>query len=108
MPSFGCWFSICEEMASVCRSVAMAGARSVAFRSSNLLSKTLTPKATMTSPFPPSTRIATRASSMAMALGSLESLMPLHSATASTRLVSIIAVDSSCWSWLSQAFAVPR
>ncbi|KAJ4964713.1 hypothetical protein NE237_016562 [Protea cynaroides] len=93
-------------MASMCRSVAMAGARSVAFRSRNVLSKTLTPKATMTSPFP-ATRTATRASSRAMVLGSLESLMPLHSAIASTRLVSIIAVDSRCWSWLSQGLALP-
>lgn len=38
----------------------------------------------------------------AAALGSVESLMPLHSAVASARLRSFIAVDSSCWSWLSQ------
>lgn len=35
-------------------------------------------------------------------LGSVESLMPLHSAIASARLKSYIAVDSNCWSWLSQ------
>ncbi|KAB5541437.1 hypothetical protein DKX38_014411 [Salix brachista] len=34
--------------------------------------------------------------------GSVESLMPLHNAIANARLKSIIAVDSSCWSWLSQ------
>jgi hypothetical protein len=28
--------------------------------------------------------------------------MPLHSAIANARLKSSIAVDSSCWSWLSQ------
>lgn len=35
-------------------------------------------------------------------LGSVESLMPLHSAIASARLKSSLAVDSVCWSWLSQ------
>ncbi|KAJ0077584.1 hypothetical protein Patl1_36403 [Pistacia atlantica] len=33
--------------------------------------------------------------------------MPLHSAIASARLKSSIAVDSSCWSWLSEGLAVP-
>ncbi|PWZ44172.1 hypothetical protein Zm00014a_017322 [Zea mays] len=32
----------------------------------------------------------------------LETLMPLHSAVAAARLRSCIAVDSSCWSSLSQ------
>lgn len=38
-------------------------------------------------------------------LGSVESMMPLHSAIASARLKSSIAVDSSCWSWLSQGIS---
>ncbi|XP_042501045.1 protein NONRESPONDING TO OXYLIPINS 2, mitochondrial isoform X1 [Macadamia integrifolia] len=92
-------------MASLRRS-AMAGARSIAFRSRNVVTETLAPKATMNSLFPP-IRTTPRASRMVMALGSVESLMPLHSAIASTRLVSIIAVDSSCWSWLSQGLALP-
>ncbi|CAM8937784.1 unnamed protein product [Rhodiola kirilowii] len=33
--------------------------------------------------------------------------MPLHSAIANARLKSIIAVDSSCWSWMSQGLALP-
>lgn len=37
-----------------------------------------------------------------ISLKSMESLMPLHSAVASARLKSSIAVDSSFWSWLSQ------
>ncbi|CAL5377183.1 unnamed protein product [Camellia sinensis] len=36
-------------------------------------------------------------------LASVESMMPLHSAIASARLRSNIAVDSSCWSLLSEA-----
>ncbi|KAF3336370.1 hypothetical protein FCM35_KLT18956 [Carex littledalei] len=40
--------------------------------------------------------------SVVSALGSVESLMPLHSAIASARLRSIIASDSSYWSCLSQ------
>ncbi|BBH09401.1 hypothetical protein Prudu_021886, partial [Prunus dulcis] len=38
-------------------------------------------------------------------LGSMESMMPLHSAIASARLKSNIAVDSTCWSCLSQVLA---
>ncbi|KAJ4779718.1 envelope glycoprotein [Rhynchospora pubera] len=40
--------------------------------------------------------------SVVSALGSVESLMPLHSAIASARLRSFIASDSSYWSCLSQ------
>lgn len=36
------------------------------------------------------------------ALGSVETMIPLHSVVASARLRSSIAADSSCWSWLSQ------
>ncbi|KAF8409963.1 hypothetical protein HHK36_002482 [Tetracentron sinense] len=92
-------------MASICRSAAMAGARSVAARSKTLVSQTLIPKA-KPSPFHPSTRTSPCASRMAMVLGSVESLMPLHSAIASARLKSIIAADSSCWSWLSQGLTL--
>ncbi|KAK2435438.1 hypothetical protein QL285_020495 [Trifolium repens] len=35
-------------------------------------------------------------------VGSVESLMPLHSAIADARLTSNIASNSTCWSWLSQ------
>ncbi|KAK9691078.1 hypothetical protein RND81_09G174500 [Saponaria officinalis] len=38
----------------------------------------------------------------------VESQKPLHSAIASARLNSILALDSTCWSSLSIAFAVPR
>ncbi|CAI0438054.1 unnamed protein product [Linum tenue] len=40
-------------------------------------------------------------------IGSVDSLIPFHSATANARLISSIAADSSCWSWLSQGFATP-
>ncbi|KAL5715250.1 hypothetical protein ACHQM5_017095 [Ranunculus cassubicifolius] len=66
--------------------------------------KSLTSKS-MPSLIPPTTRSTSR---IAMALGCMESLMPLHSAIASARLKSIIAADTSCWSFLSQDFAVPR
>ncbi|KAG1341885.1 protein NUCLEAR FUSION DEFECTIVE 6, chloroplastic/mitochondrial [Cocos nucifera] len=78
-------------MASLCRCAA-AIARSIAIRS-----KTPLPKPTPSRRAPPFFR-----RSNAPALGSVESLMPLHSAIASARLRSFIAVDSSCWSWLSQ------
>ncbi|XP_074590912.1 uncharacterized protein LOC141846767 isoform X2 [Curcuma longa] len=84
-------------MASLFRSAAMATARSVAGRTKSLLPKSA-----------PSRRASsTLTRYMAPALGSVESLMPLHSAIASARLKSFIAVDSSCWSWLSQGRALP-
>ncbi|XP_042455465.1 protein NONRESPONDING TO OXYLIPINS 2, mitochondrial-like isoform X1 [Zingiber officinale] len=79
-------------MASLCRPAAMVAARSVVGRTKSLLPKSA-----------PSRRASsTLTRYMAPALGSVESLMPLHSAIASARLKSFIAVDSSCWSWLSQ------
>nr|DAD41282.1 TPA_asm: hypothetical protein HUJ06_015605 [Nelumbo nucifera] len=94
-------------MASLCRCVAMAGARSVTVRSKTLISRMLTPRSAIPAPFSSVSRTPASASRMVMALGSVESLMPLHSAIASARLKSIIAVDSSCWSWLSQGLALP-
>ncbi|CAL5378531.1 unnamed protein product [Camellia sinensis] len=41
-------------------------------------------------------------------LASVESMMPLHSAIACARLRSNIAVDSSCWSLLSEGKTVDR
>ncbi|KAL3538966.1 hypothetical protein ACH5RR_002332 [Cinchona calisaya] len=100
-------------MASACRSAAtalMACGRSMASRP--LLSRThhVSPKPIPTSPFSSSysTRPVTRSASRIVAvMGSVESMMPLHSAIASARLRSSIAVDSSCWSLLSQGFATP-
>ncbi|KAF5951650.1 hypothetical protein HYC85_009594 [Camellia sinensis] len=104
-------------MASMCRSAVMAGARSLTARSSKTLlpkSKTLlpkslfSPKSTPPSPFSSSSRpIPFSASRVVSMLASVESMMPLHSAIASARLKSNIAVDSSCWSLLSEGFAIP-
>ncbi|XP_019413284.1 PREDICTED: uncharacterized protein LOC109325399 isoform X2 [Lupinus angustifolius] len=43
-----------------------------------------------------------RALRILLGTGSVESLMPLHSAIANARLTSNIALDSTCWSMLSQ------
>ncbi|XP_040385871.1 protein NONRESPONDING TO OXYLIPINS 2, mitochondrial-like isoform X1 [Oryza brachyantha] len=43
----------------------------------------------------------------AAASAGLETLTPLHSAVAGARLRSCIAADSSCWSSLSQGYALP-
>ncbi|WOK91775.1 hypothetical protein Cni_G00466 [Canna indica] len=72
-------------MASLCRSAAMTTARSVGVRSATLLPK----------PAPSLRAAALFRRSIVPALGSVESLMPLHSAIASARLKSFIAVDSS-------------
>ncbi|KAL5562980.1 hypothetical protein UlMin_032727 [Ulmus minor] len=94
-------------MASFCRSALMSSSRSLVARS-----KTLTPKSLGTkpisSPFSSTTGSIPRSSRIVSALGSVESLMPLHSAIASARLKSSIAFDSTCWSCLSQDCAVPR
>ncbi|CAH1425920.1 unnamed protein product [Lactuca virosa] len=89
-------------------SAIVSGARTIAARS-NLISRTLTPKSVPVSPFHSSTRTVPRAASrIVAALGTVESMLPLHSAIASARLRSNIAVDSTCWSWLSQDFGLPR
>uniref|UniRef100_A0A2N9GCK2 Protein NUCLEAR FUSION DEFECTIVE 6, chloroplastic/mitochondrial-like n=1 Tax=Fagus sylvatica TaxID=28930 RepID=A0A2N9GCK2_FAGSY len=85
-------------MASFCRS---------ALTSLASCSKTLTPKSLSPKSLPSFTRSIPRASRVVSVLGSVESMMPLHSAIASARLKSSIAVDSSCWSWLSQGLATP-
>ncbi|XP_057965720.1 protein NONRESPONDING TO OXYLIPINS 2, mitochondrial isoform X2 [Malania oleifera] len=94
-------------MASFCRAALLSRARSVTSRSRTLLPNSTSAKPTpsLLSSSPVPTPCASRVLS---ALGSVESLMPLHSAIASARLKSSIAADSSCWSWLSQDFAVPR
>ncbi|GAV69992.1 hypothetical protein CFOL_v3_13491 [Cephalotus follicularis] len=89
-------------MASLCRSAIMTNSRSLAGRSKTVTQKALNAKPTL-SPFSsPTTRSIPSASRVVAAMGSVESLMPLHTAIASARLKSIIAVDSCCWSWLSQ------
>ncbi|KAH7665105.1 hypothetical protein IHE45_13G010700 [Dioscorea alata] len=86
-------------MASFMKSAATSAVRAVAGRSKTALPKPV-PLRRVTAPF-----VSRRINP---AVVSLESLMPLHSAIASARLKSFIAVDSSCWSWLSQDFATPR
>ncbi|XP_041996709.1 uncharacterized protein LOC121746836 isoform X1 [Salvia splendens] len=54
--------------------------------------------------FSSSTSLSTRAvTRFAPVLGSLGTMLPLHSTIAGARLKSNIAVDTTCWSWLSQA-----
>ncbi|PKA58139.1 hypothetical protein AXF42_Ash019843 [Apostasia shenzhenica] len=108
-----------SEMTPICRSAAMAAVRSVASRSQTLLPKPSPslpkpspslPKPSPSLPKPSPSRFAAPIFSrsfrswrrLASAVGSVNSLMPLHSAVASSRLISNIAVDTSCWSWMSQ------
>ncbi|CAL1384963.1 unnamed protein product [Linum trigynum] len=92
-------------MASLCRSAVMAGSRSLAARSKTLTQKSLSSSSPFTSPSAP--RVVRSASRVVSTIGSVDSLIPFHSATANARLISSIASDSSCWSWLSQGFATP-
>ncbi|KAJ0701055.1 hypothetical protein HanOQP8_Chr10g0375151 [Helianthus annuus] len=95
-------------MASAARSAIVSGARKITTTTrSNLISRTLTPKSVHVPPFHSSTRSVPRAASrIVAALGTVESMMPLHSAIASARLRSSIGVESTCWSWLSQVVRV--
>ncbi|XP_031278690.1 protein NUCLEAR FUSION DEFECTIVE 6, chloroplastic/mitochondrial [Pistacia vera] len=93
-------------MASLCRSAIATASKSVAARSKSTTQKALNPKSIF-SAFSSPTSSLPRASRVVSVLGSVDSLMPLHSAIASARLKSSIAVDSTCWSWLSQGLAVP-
>ncbi|PUZ56809.1 hypothetical protein GQ55_5G366200 [Panicum hallii var. hallii] len=88
-------------MASLARAAAVA-VRSAA-RSAPLTGRVLggpLPSPASPSAAARSARILRR--SAAAASAGLETLMPLHSAVAAARLRSCIAVDSSCWSSLSQ------
>nr|XP_043626596.1 protein NONRESPONDING TO OXYLIPINS 2, mitochondrial isoform X3 [Erigeron canadensis] len=92
-------------MASASRSAIGSISRTISSKSNPISRTLLTPKSTPISPFSSSssTRSLPRAASRVVAaLGSVESMLPLHSAIASARLKSSIAVDSTCWSWLSQ------
>ncbi|KAF5203134.1 hypothetical protein FRX31_007283 [Thalictrum thalictroides] len=40
-------------------------------------------------------------------LGAAQSLMPLHSATASALLTSMLSSKVGCWGWLSEEYATP-
>ncbi|VYS65388.1 unnamed protein product [Arabidopsis thaliana] len=92
-------------MASFCRSALMAGSRNLVSRSRTVTQKSLNLKPTTTSsPFASMSQSIPRASRVLSALGSVETMIPLHSAVASARLRSSIAADSSCWSLLSQVF----
>ncbi|KAF9606250.1 hypothetical protein IFM89_024071 [Coptis chinensis] len=91
---------------SLCRSTtaALACARSV---SRTLAKKPTTPKS-IPSLFPsPKRTTPFCASRIVVALGCVESLMPLHSVIASARLKSSIALDSTCWSCLSRGGLTP-
>uniref|UniRef100_A0A803LP57 Protein NUCLEAR FUSION DEFECTIVE 6, chloroplastic/mitochondrial-like n=1 Tax=Chenopodium quinoa TaxID=63459 RepID=A0A803LP57_CHEQI len=80
------------------RSAMASGARLMAVRSKPS-SFSLTPKQLLASSS--SNRPISSASRLASMLGMVESQKPLHSAIASARLTSILALDSSCWSCLS-------
>ncbi|CAH8361349.1 unnamed protein product [Eruca vesicaria subsp. sativa] len=96
-------------MASLCRSALMSGSRNLVSRSRTVTQKylNLKPTTTTSAPFGSVSQSIPRASRVLSALGSVETMIPLHSAVASARLRSSIASDSSCWSMLSEGFATP-
>ncbi|TKY60881.1 hypothetical protein E2542_SST17984 [Spatholobus suberectus] len=54
-----------------------------------------------------SARRLSRTSRLPVELGSLESMMPLHSAVASARLVSSLSVESLGWGLVPQGISMP-
>ncbi|CAN1255733.1 hypothetical protein LINPERPRIM_LOCUS9083 [Linum perenne] len=93
-------------MASFCRSALMATSRSLTARTKALTQNSLF---SSSSPFTllSTTRVVRSASRVVSSIGSVDSLVPFHTATANSRLVSSIAADSSCWSCLSEGLATP-
>ncbi|KAL3814137.1 hypothetical protein ACJIZ3_015405 [Penstemon smallii] len=91
-------------MASAWRSAATICKKSLCTRPNAIL-KTLAPipipVSGFSSPARPSLLAASRFASV---LGSVETMLPLHSTIAAARLKSKIATDTTCWSWLSQAW----
>ncbi|KMZ57046.1 hypothetical protein ZOSMA_8G01950 [Zostera marina] len=83
-------------MASFYRSVAISVVRSASVRSK----ATSIPKSFLNSTSKSSTPLISR--TVYAALGTVGSMMPLHTAVASARLNSCITLDSSCFSFFSQ------
>ncbi|KAF2554135.1 hypothetical protein F2Q68_00038084 [Brassica cretica] len=89
-------------MASLCKSALLSGSRNLVSRSRIVTQKYLNLKPATTTTSAPFASSIPRASRVLSALGSVETMIPLHSAVASARLRSSIAADSSCWSMLSE------
>ncbi|CAJ2679258.1 protein NONRESPONDING TO OXYLIPINS 2, mitochondrial isoform X2 [Trifolium pratense] len=87
---------------SFCKSAVRVASSSFANRSRTFAQKQSIPLLFSSQAAPP------RVSRILSVVGSVESLMPLHTAIADARLTSNIASNSTCWSMLSQDFAVPR
>ncbi|XP_030450232.2 protein NONRESPONDING TO OXYLIPINS 2, mitochondrial isoform X3 [Syzygium oleosum] len=94
-------------MASFCGQALTMSSRSIASKSVSSLQKSVNARR-VSALLRSTTRSTPCFPRVVSVLGGVESLMPLHSAIASARLKSNIAVDTRCWSWLSQDFAVPR
>ncbi|KAK4284714.1 hypothetical protein QN277_001506 [Acacia crassicarpa] len=89
-------------MASLCRSASRLTSRSIVSRSNILTQKSISPLSRSSLFSSPLESAIPRASRILSVMGTVESMMPLHSAIANARLTSSIAVDSSCWSLLSR------
>ncbi|CAH1440271.1 unnamed protein product [Lactuca virosa] len=81
-----------SAIASASRSGLMSGMRTIASQNHHI-QEPLAPNITYFSIFV----ISKNTPSIVGALGMVESMMPLHSAIASARLKSSLAVDSACW-----------
>ncbi|KAF3323885.1 hypothetical protein FCM35_KLT11352 [Carex littledalei] len=97
-------------MASLCRSASTAARCTVGGASRSVASvRSVSQLCSTPSPRVFSSSLLRRSLVSCSAMGSVIelSLMPRHSAEASARLKSFIAVNSSSWSWLTQGRALP-
>eukprot|EP00268_Persea_americana_P040506 TRINITY_DN40242_c0_g1_i3.p1 TRINITY_DN40242_c0_g1~~TRINITY_DN40242_c0_g1_i3.p1 ORF type:complete len:105 (-),score=25.36 TRINITY_DN40242_c0_g1_i3:451-765(-) len=92
------------------RALARQSSSSSSLRSFSLSSGTATKMAGSSSPTPSSARFSRHRlpfiSRLPVELGCAQSLMPLHSVTASALLTSKL-FKSGSWGWLSEGFATP-
>ncbi|KAI9123716.1 hypothetical protein K1719_005016 [Acacia pycnantha] len=87
---------------SFCKSVLRVSSRSFGNRSRSLIQKHQSVASLPAFFSSPSSAIIPRTSRILSVLGSVESMMPLHTAIADARLTSSIAANATCWSWLSR------
>ncbi|CAN0909882.1 Alcohol dehydrogenase-like 7 [Linum grandiflorum] len=88
-------------------SALMATSRSLTGRTKPLTHHSFFSSSSSSFTLPSTTRIVRSASRVVASIGSVDSLIPFHTATANSRLISSLAADSSCWSLLSEALATP-
>nr|XP_011458606.1 PREDICTED: protein NUCLEAR FUSION DEFECTIVE 6, chloroplastic/mitochondrial [Fragaria vesca subsp. vesca] len=77
------------------------------FTLNNLTKTTSSLKSSLHFPAPAPVRRTVRISRLPLELSCVESMMPLHSAIASARLISSLPIQSQCWGLVPQGISMP-